>query len=88
MTLLHSDQPVSVVWFKRDLRLHDHAPLSEAAALGPVLAIYIVEPGLWQLPDAALQHFGFLAESLQDLERQLQRLGMALQVYEGEAVQV
>lgn len=88
MTLLHSDQPVSVVWFKRDLRLHDHAPLSEAAALGPVLAIYIVEPGLWQLPDAALQHFGFLAESLQDLERQLQRLGIALQVYEGEAVQV
>lgn len=32
---------VQVVWFKRDLRVHDHRPLSEAAARGPVLAVYI-----------------------------------------------
>ena len=46
-----------VVWFKRDLRLHDHAALTHAAALGPVLCLYIVEPGLWAQHDAALQHF-------------------------------
>jgi len=28
-----------VVWFKRDLRVHDHAPLAHAAAHGPVLCL-------------------------------------------------
>jgi len=32
---------VNIVWYKRDLRLADHAPLSAALALGePVLLIY------------------------------------------------
>jgi len=42
-----------VVWFKRDLRLHDHTPLAEAAREGPVLCLYVVEPGLWAQPDAS-----------------------------------
>ena len=42
-----------VVWFKRDLRVQDHAPLAEAVARGPVLCLYILEPALWQQPDAA-----------------------------------
>ena len=40
----------SVVWFKRDLRLHDHAPLAEAARRGPVLALHVQEPSLWASP--------------------------------------
>jgi len=82
------DRPVSVVWFKRDLRVQDHAPLAEACAHGPVLALYIVEHGLWQQPDAALQHFRFMTECLQDLQRDLQALGIPLRVREGEAVTV
>ncbi|MEL6367986.1 MAG: deoxyribodipyrimidine photo-lyase, partial [Pseudomonadota bacterium] len=27
---------ITVVWFKRDLRVHDHAPLAAAASLGRV----------------------------------------------------
>ena len=56
-----------VVWFKRDLRLHDHAALVHAARQGPVLCLYIVEPQLWAQPDAALQHFEFVRESLAEL---------------------
>ena len=37
----------TVVWFKRDLRVHDHAPLAHAAAHGPVLCLYVLEPSLW-----------------------------------------
>ena len=33
-----------VVWFKRDLRVHDHAALAQAAAHGPVLCLYVLEP--------------------------------------------
>ncbi len=64
-----------VVWFKRDLRIDDHAPLSEAARAGPVLPLYIVEPGLWQQPDASCRHFSFLSECLKDLSNDLATLG-------------
>jgi deoxyribodipyrimidine photo-lyase len=77
-----------VVWFKRDLRLHDHAALTHAATQGPVLCLYIVEPGLWAQPDAALQHFEFVRESLTELHQDLQALGGSLQVRVGPAVQV
>ena len=67
-----------VVWFKRDLRLQDHAALLHAARQGPVLCLYIVEPELWAQPDAALQHFEFVRESLAELHADLQAQGGAL----------
>ncbi len=80
--------PYRVVWFKRDLRLHDHAALAEAAAHGPVLCLYVVEPSLWAQPDMAAQHLGFIHESLRDLARQLRHLGGQLHVAQGEVVDV
>ncbi len=77
-----------VVWFKRDLRLHDHAPLAEAARLGPVLCLYVIEPSLWAQPDAAAQHWLFVRESLQALDGELRRHGGRLQVAVGEVVDV
>ncbi len=45
---------MEIVWFKRDLRVHDHAPLVAACASGrPVLPLHIVEPELWQQSDAS-----------------------------------
>jgi deoxyribodipyrimidine photo-lyase len=77
-----------VVWFKRDLRLQDHAALAEAAKQGPVLCLYIVEPGYWALPDVALQHFEFVRESLLELDRELQAWGGRLEVRCGSAEDV
>jgi deoxyribodipyrimidine photo-lyase len=77
-----------VVWFKRDLRVHDHAPLAHAVRQGPVLCLYVVEPSLWQQPDAAAQHYHFICESLADLAAQLRPLGLPLHVAVGEAVDV
>jgi len=77
-----------VVWFKRDLRVWDHAPLAEAARLGPVLCLYVLEPALWHQPDAARQHLGFVQESLKDLQAELKRLGGRLQLAVGDAVAV
>ena len=79
---------LGVVWLKRDLRLHDHAPLVSAALRGPLLCIYIVEPSLWAAPDAARQHYGFLLESLRDLYKALRAVGGRLHVLTGEAVDV
>ena len=33
-----------VMWFRRDLRVADHEALAEAAASGPVLALYVLDP--------------------------------------------
>ncbi|TSE29951.1 Cryptochrome-like protein cry2 [Tepidimonas thermarum] len=81
--------PVHVVWFKRDLRVQDHAPLVAAAAAGPVLAVYIVEPSLWRQPDSAAQHWGFIRESLAELDAALRATGRphaGLHVLVGEAL--
>ena len=74
----------NVVWFKRDLRLHDHAALHHAGQLGPVLCLYVVEPGLWAERDAANQHYQFLLESLRELYSELKRWGGKLHVVSGE----
>lgn len=77
-----------IVWFKRDLRLHDHAPLVEAARAGPVLCLYVVEPDLWAQPDASARQWGFVRESLRDLRRALAERGARLQLVVGDVVAV
>ena len=76
----------SIVWFKRDLRVSDHAALYAAAQRGPVLCLYVIEPSVWAQPDAAHQHYHFLLESLRDLDTDLRRLGGQLHVLAGEFV--
>ena len=78
----------SVVWFKRDLRLHDHAALTQAASHGPLLCLYVIEPSLWAQPDAARQHYEFMLESLRELSRALKSLGGRLHVRTGEVPEV
>ena len=79
---------VQLVWFKRDLRVVDHAPLGEAAKRGAVLPLYVAEPGLWEQPDAAARHWAFITESLQELREALAALGQPLVVRCGEIIQV
>ena len=80
--------PCSVVWFKRDLRLHDHAALHAAATHGPVLCLVVIEPSLWAQPDAAHQHYAFLLENLRELAQGVKALGGRLHVRTGEVTDV
>ncbi|KJS68063.1 MAG: deoxyribodipyrimidine photo-lyase/cryptochrome family protein [Serpentinimonas sp.] len=80
-----------VLWFKRDLRLHDHAALVHAAQCAaadgsPVLCLYALEPSLWAQPDAAALHYAFLRECLQDLQQELQAQGGDLLLWVGEVL--
>ncbi|WP_343563926.1 deoxyribodipyrimidine photo-lyase [Kiloniella sp. b19] len=79
---------LQIVWFKRDLRLHDHEALTRAAVKGPVLPLYILEPELWQQPDMSQRHYLFLLECLADLNRHLTRLGQPLVIRTGNACSV
>jgi deoxyribodipyrimidine photo-lyase len=81
-------KPLQIVWFKRDLRIHDHQPLAEAAKRGPVLPLYVVEPGLWREPDAAARHWQFIAECLDQLDADLCQLGQPLILRIGGVIDV
>ena len=76
-----NDRPsVNLLWFKRDLRLRDHAPLQTAlsACQGgrprPLLLLYCFEPSLVADPNYELRHWRFVQESLSELNRQLATL--------------
>jgi deoxyribodipyrimidine photo-lyase len=65
--------PLFIVWFKKDLRWHDHAPLANAATWaaqtgGQVLPLWVYEPAMWQQSDMAAQHAGFANECLAELD--------------------
>lgn len=77
-----------IVWFKRDLRLHDHLALYTAVNSGPVLCLYVVEPSLWTQADAANQHYQFLLESLRELYAALRKNGGLLHILTGEVTEV
>ena len=79
---------LSVVWFKRDLRVTDHPPLTTAAERGPVIPLYIVEPSLHQAPDFDPRHWAFIRRSLHELRESLAGLGALLVVRVGEALPV
>jgi deoxyribodipyrimidine photo-lyase len=80
---------IEIVWFKRDLRIHDHAALAAAGATGrPVLPLYIIEPTLWQQPEMSARHYAFLQESLDDLDAALKARGSRLVVKVGDAIEV
>ncbi len=62
---MESVQPVSVMWFRRDLRLGDNPALLEACADGAVLPLFVLDPALWG-PAGPVRR-AYLGASLRDL---------------------
>ncbi len=77
-----------LVWFKRDLRVHDHAPLVQAARSGPCLFLYLYEPELLESEEFDSSHLRFINQSLAELDRELRARGGALVIRVGEATEV
>ena len=69
---------VQIVWFKRDLRVSDHTPLSDACKAGMVLPIFCWEPSMWAGQDASLQHQQFARECLAELRIDLSVIHLTL----------
>ncbi len=71
---------IHIVWFKRDLRVADHAPLLAACSAGAVLPLFCWEPAVWAGEDYAKQHQHFVMECLAELKVALQKMGLHLLV--------
>jgi len=79
---------MQLVWFKRDLRISDHAPLAFAAKQGAVLPLVIDEPQIHFAQDQSLQHVQFREECLSELKLALFKIGAVLHRESGDAVAV
>ncbi|NDF15103.1 deoxyribodipyrimidine photolyase, partial [bacterium] len=77
-----------VVWFKKDLRVSDHAALTEAVQRGKTVALVMVEPEWLRSPEFDSSHYVFFEECIRELKEDLMRCGIPLMVATGEAVEV
>lgn len=78
---------MEVVWFKKDLRVLDHAALTAASRLGSVLCLWIYEDEVIRSDDFDARHLGFANECLAELEHDLMRYGMRLLRRRGDSKQ-
>jgi len=79
---------LALVWFKRDLRVRDHAALHAAAQCDHALALYVVEPEWIASPECDAQHVQFAADAVAVLRAELAALGLTLLVRTGDLPQV
>jgi deoxyribodipyrimidine photo-lyase len=75
----------TVVWFRRDLRVADHAGLSAAAEAGEVVALFVLDPGiLGRRHHRAPARLRFLRAGLEALDVELRARGSRLVVRYGD----
>ncbi len=86
----HMGKPdINIVWFKRDLRLADHEPLTLATrADKPLLLLYIFEPSLMAAPESDTRHWRFVHQSLEDMNGRLAAYGTRVLVCQAEVCEV
>jgi deoxyribodipyrimidine photo-lyase len=81
---------ISLVWLRRDLRLHDHVPLHAALqASHPVQLVFVFDTDiLAHFPNPNDRRVRFLAHTLCHLHQQLQARGGGLLVLHGRATEI
>jgi deoxyribodipyrimidine photo-lyase len=80
-------QEISIVWFKRDLRLRDHTPIANAILAGqPIVLLYVFEPMLLNDAHYDERHWRFIWQSLEDLNQQLKAFNTSIYIVEDDAI--
>ena len=84
---------MDVVWLKRDVRLHDHAPLSAAVSGSkPFCVLYVYEPDQLAHHSVHGSHVHFANEGLVDLDRNISgmlgNIGPCITICEGEITDI
>lgn len=78
----------AVVLFTRDLRVHDHPALSEAAAGADAVAgLFVLDDSILASAFAAPNRVAFMLDCLHDLRASLERRGTALAIRRGDVVE-
>jgi deoxyribodipyrimidine photo-lyase len=78
----------TIVWFRRDLRITDHAPLERAARRGAVIPVFIFDRALLHHPETGSGRVAFMLACLSSLDRDLRERGGRLILRQGDPVEV
>ena len=65
----------TIVWFRRDLRIADHAPLYRAALRGEVIPVFVFDRALLHHPETGSARVAFMLECLRSLDQDLRDRG-------------
>jgi deoxyribodipyrimidine photo-lyase len=82
-----------LVWYRNDLRLHDHEPLHRAFPQATVIPVYCFDPRQFGRTSFGFAKTGafrtqFLLESVADLRHSLQKIGSELVIRHGRPEQI
>lgn len=69
---------LQLLWFRQDLRIHDHTALWHATQSGSTIALVILSPEQWKRHDDAPIKIDFYLRQLESLKHQLQQLNIPL----------
>jgi len=78
----------TLVWYRRDLRIHDHEPLYRAARRGAVIPVFIFDRALLLHPETGSGRVRFMLSCLAALNRDLAARGGRLILRAGDPVEV
>lgn len=79
----------NIVWFKRDFRLSDHAPLKSAIQSNqPIVLLYILEPIILEHPTTSNRHLRFIFESINQLQKELSTFNASIIILQGSALAI
>ena len=82
-------EPIHIVWLKRDLRLDDHKPISEAInSKKRVLILYVFEDILFKDPHYSNRHFNFIKESIRNINKQLKKYKTTVCITQGDFIKI
>jgi len=83
------NQPLLLLWHRRDLRLTDHLALHRAGAKSDkIVGLFCLDPNIWQAPDISPARMTYLWDSLKELEEQYLSLGSQLLIFRGAPLEV
>jgi deoxyribodipyrimidine photo-lyase len=84
-----SKSPINIVWFKRDLRFIDHAPLFHVQQSDlPMLLIYCFEPSVMAYDDSDVRHWRFVYQSLQEMQSKLKQKNAQIYIFHDEVITI
>ena len=79
---------LTIIWFKKDLRISDNAALYEAVKDKNSAAIYIHDPDIIKGEDFSFYHLDFIKDSLLELEHKFKANNSFLNIYHDQALTV
>jgi deoxyribodipyrimidine photo-lyase len=85
-----TQDPISIFWFRRDLRTDDNTGLNAALSAGlPVLPVFIFDSNILEkLEDQDDARVEYIQRSIESLDDSLKALGSGLQVFYGSPIEI